>query len=141
MFFLSLKLFCFLLLKIAHSCVAQSFHGSKLTTTAYYGKLKNLIFRLLHINFSNVQKNAKKIAHLFPKVRNRANGPYASLYFNDAGIKGMAPCCVQTKALTFTARSWASFTDLPNRSEETKVAVNESPAPTVSATSTLGVPC
>ena len=51
----------------------------------------------------------------------------------------MAPCWVQTKAEVATAQAWASATDLPLRIEAMKAAVKESPAPTVSATSTLGV--
>lgn len=51
----------------------------------------------------------------------------------------MAPFWVHTNAEVFTAVSWASSTDLPLMIEERKAAVNESPAPTVSATSTIGV--
>lgn len=52
---------------------------------------------------------------------------------------GMAPFFVQTKAEVRTARLCASATDLPLRIEAMKAAVKLSPAPTVSATSTLGV--
>ena len=51
----------------------------------------------------------------------------------------MAPDWVQTYALTFTAISCASGMLAPPRSLAIKVAVKLSPAPTVSATSTLGV--
>ena len=51
----------------------------------------------------------------------------------------MAPFCVQTYAETFTANSCASLTLLPFRMLATNAPVNESPAPTVSATSTFGV--
>ena len=56
-----------------------------------------------------------------------------------SGKTGMAPFCVQTKALAWTAMRCASGIGLPLRYWATKVAVNESPAPTVSATLTLGV--
>ena len=51
----------------------------------------------------------------------------------------MAPLRVQTKAEVETAAAWASATERPRRIEEMKAAVKESPAPTVSATSTCGV--
>ena len=51
----------------------------------------------------------------------------------------MAPFCVQTNALTFTANACASFTGIPFNIAEKNEPVNESPAPTVSATSTFGV--
>ena len=54
-------------------------------------------------------------------------------------VSGIAPFCVHTKALTSTASLWASFTDLPLSIAAQKEPVKESPAPTVSATSTLGV--
>ena len=47
----------------------------------------------------------------------------------------MAPFWVQTKAEASTANLCASLTFLPFKTAATKVAVNESPAPTVSATS------
>ena len=56
-----------------------------------------------------------------------------------SGSLGVAPFCVQTKAEVFTARAWASRVDFPLRRAAMKAAVNESPAPTVSATSTIGV--
>lgn len=52
---------------------------------------------------------------------------------------GMAPFLVQTKADVRTAMEWACSTDLPFRMLAMKAAVKESPAPTVSATSTFGV--
>ncbi len=50
-----------------------------------------------------------------------------------------SPLCVQVYADTSTALRCDSATDAPLSMFTTKVAVNESPAPTVSATSTLGV--
>ena len=64
---------------------------------------------------------------------------FAGYFFSSSGRTGIAPCCVQTKADTATAFSCASRIDLPRRSCATKVAVKLSPAPTVSATCTLGV--
>ena len=58
---------------------------------------------------------------------------------NSSGKTGMAPFCVQTKAETFTANSCASLTLLPFKMLATNAPVKESPAPTVSATSTFGV--
>lgn len=55
-----------------------------------------------------------------------------------AFTSGMAPGWVQTKALTSTASLWASATLLPSRIEAQNEPVNESPAPTVSVTSTTG---
>ena len=52
---------------------------------------------------------------------------------------GMAPGRVHTKAEVRTAQECASATERPFRIPEMNAAVNESPAPTVSATSTLGV--
>lgn len=57
----------------------------------------------------------------------------------EEGSVGMAPCCVQTNADVTTAFLWASSTDFPLRMLAMNAAVKESPAPTVSATSTLGV--
>ena len=54
-------------------------------------------------------------------------------------MTGMAPFCVQTKADTLTAVWCASRMDLPRRICATNEPVKESPAPTVSATVTLGV--
>ncbi len=51
----------------------------------------------------------------------------------------MAPCCVQTKAETSTAVLCASGMVFPLSSEATNPAVKASPAPTVSATVTIGV--
>ena len=51
----------------------------------------------------------------------------------------MAPFCVQTKAETLTASAWASWMGLPFRMAAQNEPVKESPAPTVSATSTFGV--
>ena len=48
--------------------------------------------------------------------------------------RGIAPLRVQTKALTLTANSWAMCTGLPFRMAAQNEPVNESPAPTVSAT-------
>ena len=56
-----------------------------------------------------------------------------------SGRTGIAPFWVQTKADTSTAFLWASSTLLPRMMDEMKAAVKESPAPTVSATSTEGV--
>ena len=59
---------------------------------------------------------------------------------NNSGVNvGIAPFCVQTKALTSTASLCASTTGLPLRIAAQKEPVKESPAPTVSATSTFGV--
>lgn len=55
------------------------------------------------------------------------------------GSCGMAPFWVQTNADTSTAVRWASLMLFPLRIEAMNAAVKESPAPTVSATSTLGV--
>lgn len=63
-------------------------------------------------------------------------GPQRS---REAGRRGIAPACVQTNADVSTARLWAFFTLLPLRMFARKAAVNESPAPTVSSTSTTGV--
>ena len=60
-------------------------------------------------------------------------------FFTSSGNTGIAPFCVHTYALTCTARLWASATLIPSRIEAQNVPVNESPAPTVSATSTFGV--
>ena len=51
----------------------------------------------------------------------------------------MAPFWVHTNAEASTASSCASRTVFPFKIEATKVAVKESPAPTVSATFTFGV--
>ena len=51
----------------------------------------------------------------------------------------MAPCWVHTYAETSTASLCASSVEAPRRREAANVAVNESPAPTVSATLTWGV--
>ena len=51
----------------------------------------------------------------------------------------MAPLWVQTNAEVATALRWASATGISLRTLAMKAAVKESPAPTVSATSTLGV--
>ena len=56
---------------------------------------------------------------------------------SDSGA--IAPCRVQTNAATATARRWHSSIGSPCMSEAANVAVNASPAPTVSATSTRGV--
>ena len=56
-----------------------------------------------------------------------------------SGRTGMAPLQVQTKAETSTASRWASRGVRPLISAAMKAAVNESPAPTVSATVTCGV--
>lgn len=56
-----------------------------------------------------------------------------------AGRVGIAPACVQTNADVSTARLCAFLTLFPLRMLEMKAAVNESPAPTVSSTSTTGV--
>lgn len=58
---------------------------------------------------------------------------------SSAGRIGMAPFFVQTNADVRTAREWASGTVFPLRMLAIKAAVKESPAPTVSATSTCGV--
>ena len=58
---------------------------------------------------------------------------------SSGGRMGMAPFLVQTKAEVSTALQCASATVLPRRMEAMNAAVNESPAPTVSATSTVGV--
>ena len=58
---------------------------------------------------------------------------------SSGGSMGIAPFFVQTYAEVCTAREWASRTLLPLRIEAMKAAVKLSPAPTVSATSTLGV--
>ena len=55
------------------------------------------------------------------------------------GTSGIAPFCVQTNAETFTAMRCACGRLMPSMSCETRVAVKESPAPTVSATSACGV--
>ena len=60
-------------------------------------------------------------------------------YFLLSGNGLIAPLCVQVYADTSTALRCDSATDAPLSMFTTKVAVNESPAPTVSATSTLGV--
>ncbi len=52
---------------------------------------------------------------------------------------GMAPCWVHTNADVSTALRCDSSTVCPLRMLAMKAAVKESPAPTVSATSTLGV--
>lgn len=57
----------------------------------------------------------------------------------EAGRIGMAPAWVQTYADVSTALVWAVFTSLPFSMLEMKAAVKESPAPTVSSTSTTGV--
>ena len=56
-----------------------------------------------------------------------------------SGNTGIAPCEVHTKALVSTAARWISSIGLRLNQPATKAAVKESPAPTVSATSTLGV--
>lgn len=56
-----------------------------------------------------------------------------------SGRTGIAPSCVQTYADVLTASECASATVFPLRMLAMKAAVNESPAPTVSATSTFGV--
>ncbi len=56
-----------------------------------------------------------------------------------AGRTGIAPFFVQTNADVRTAVACASGTDLPFRMLAMNAAVKESPAPTVSATSTFGV--
>lgn len=56
-----------------------------------------------------------------------------------SGSIGIAPFWVQTNAEVRTAHVCASCTLLPCSIDETNAAVNESPAPTVSATSTFGV--
>ncbi len=56
-----------------------------------------------------------------------------------SGNTGIAPCEVHTKALVSTATRWISSIGLRLNQPATKAAVKESPAPTVSATSTLGV--
>ena len=58
---------------------------------------------------------------------------------SELGRTGMAPCWVQTKAETSTAFLCASRMVFPKSICATKVAVKLSPAPTVSATCTLGV--
>ena len=55
------------------------------------------------------------------------------------GRVGIAPFLVQTKADVCTAVEWASCTLFPLSIEAINAAVKLSPAPTVSATSTLGV--
>ena len=55
------------------------------------------------------------------------------------GSVGIAPFCVHTNADVLTARLCASATLLPLSMLATNAAVKESPAPTVSATSTFGV--
>ena len=55
------------------------------------------------------------------------------------GRIGIAPFWVQTKADVCTAHKCAPATDLPLSMLAMNAAVNESPAPTVSATSTFGV--
>ena len=55
-----------------------------------------------------------------------------------SGNTGIAPCEVHTKALVSTAARWISSIGLRLNQPATKAAVKESPAPTVSATSTLG---
>ena len=60
-------------------------------------------------------------------------------YFLLSGNGLIAPLCVQVYADTSTALRCDSATDAPLSMFTTKVAVNESPAPTVSDTSTLGV--
>ena len=55
------------------------------------------------------------------------------------GSTGIAPFLVQTNADVRTAIECASGTDFPLRMLAINAAVNESPAPTVSATSTFGV--
>ncbi len=52
---------------------------------------------------------------------------------------GQAPVLVQTKAEISTACLWASFKVLPAKIPATKAPEKASPAPTVSATVTLGV--
>ena len=64
---------------------------------------------------------------------------YRILSLNPSGSSGIAPLCVQTYADTSTASLCASGTGFPLRMAEVKVAVKESPAPTVSATFTFGV--
>ena len=58
---------------------------------------------------------------------------------SSVGNTGMAPFWVHTYADVHTANLCASSTGIPFSSPETNAAVNESPAPTVSATLTRGV--
>ena len=63
--------------------------------------------------------------------------PFSVHSFHSA--RGMAPCRVHTMAAVSTAFRWQVESSLPCKSEVMKAAENESPAPTVSATSTFGV--
>ena len=86
---------------------------------------------------------------LFAAKKNKKNpqqalpGTITMFYFvylsKSGGSVGMAPFWVHTKADTSTAFLWASWTGLPLMMLAQNEPVNESPAPTVSATSTFGV--
>ena len=75
----------------------------------------------------------------FSGVRKYDGENYFTLLSRLSGNFGMAPGCVQTKALTSTASLWASLMGIPARMAEAKEPVKLSPAPTVSSTSTFGV--
>ena len=88
--------------------------------------------------------DAKKEAPLIPappcgRIIRACHWSYAIDAVISCGRRGMAPCCVHTYAEVVTAISCARRTERPASSAAQKPAVKESPAPTVSATSTRGV--
>ena len=141
-------------------------HGLQMGIAPCFGVLGNV--RTLHPPFSHFPpplcsgaslriiaspRRSKKIPHKPIKVCGGTCSFYADgVSLSDAaltrylytvlmcsGNTGIAPCEVHTKALVSTAARWISSIGLRLNQPATKAAVKESPAPTVSATSTLGV--
>ena len=115
---------------------------------------------LLRNHLFHAEKTGEMSRHIFHNVLSAPNNPQTKkggspvqsirpslkniiIYDNRpikvSGNTGIAPCCVQTNAEVSTARRCASSTERPFKIAAVKAAVNESPAPTVSATSTFGV--
>ncbi len=74
-----------------------------------------------------------------PRLHHNEYLPHRYQPVISAGSTGIAPFCVHTYADVLTASAWASVTLLPLRTDAINAAVKLSPAPTVSATSTVGV--
>lgn len=141
-------------------------HGLQMGVAPCFGVLDNVLTlrpRFSHfppplcrgasLRISHPLVEAQKIPHKPIKVCGGTCSFYADgLSLSDAaltrylytvlmcsGNTGIAPCEVHTKALVSTAARWISSIGLRLNQPATKAAVKESPAPTVSATSTLGV--
>lgn len=94
--------------------------------------------RSKHIAMALPDEWAGYEVHFYGFVADYAGRASVSEYLG-CGTVGMAPDCVQTYAERSEANLCASSISLPTSNALQNAAVNESPAPTVSTTSTLGL--